>query len=148
MQNLRRSWLGIVRIRHRAPMTPLVLSSLQCNARGRIAPNSKRYASSESSENKKSDLTKFDADEYDDYTEPQTSGGWVRLYAINASYLLLLVGAAACIYVTIQNLFGQMSPDSMRDKSFEKLQALDEVSKLFLNGYVFIVVGVISRCEL
>jgi hypothetical protein len=107
---------------------------------------------SEQKEEPKKDnaIAKYDYDEYDDYEEPKTAGGWVRLqcwprlrvvpshccyyisqvkfYATVGFRLSLLALGAVCVYFTMKELFpGRLGPQALFSEAFERVRNHEEV---------------------
>mmetsp|Transcript_42106 Transcript_42106/g.83722 ORF Transcript_42106/g.83722 Transcript_42106/m.83722 type:complete len:260 (+) Transcript_42106:49-828(+) len=80
-------------------------------------------------------VAKYDYDEYDDYEEPTTAGGWVKHFTIIGMRLGMLALAGVCIYFTAKELFpGRMGPQTLFSEAFERVRVHEEVMAIAGNG--------------
>ena len=79
-------------------------------------------------ENKKTELVEFDEDDYDNYEEPTTAAGKVKMYATLGLQIAFLLACAGCIVVLSQELFpGRMNPNTLFSETFDIVRFNDEV---------------------
>lgn len=88
----------------------------------------------EAQSSSRTDVAKYDYDEYDDY-EPKTAGEAVSMYTALGLRLLLLLAAAGCLVVTVRELFpGRLSPQSLFSEAFEVVKNHDEIRAITGDG--------------